>query len=119
MSRFRRFRLRRLFFETLENRSMLSASVPSGPLAQTEVVSPQVIEPAIVSEQAQAQITDTPLSGGVFQYTVSLQNTGNTPIGTFWYSWVPGEDFMPVAPTNIVSPSGWKEIVTNGGTSDG
>ena len=39
--------------------------------------------------------------------------------GRFWYSWVPGEDFMPVSPTNITSPTGWTEMVTNAGSLDG
>jgi len=32
---------------------------------------------------------------------------------------VPAEDFMPVSPTNIVSPAGWTEIVTHAGAGDG
>ena len=54
-------------------------------------------------------------------YALTLDNTGSTTIGTFWYSWVPGKDFMPGAePTAILSPPGWTDMVTgSGNSSDG
>ena len=51
--------------------------------------------------------------------SITLNNTGNSIIGTFWYSWVPGKDFMSVAPTNVTSPAGWTSNITHGGSSDG
>src|ERR1700678_1804042 len=68
---------------------------------------------------ATAQISDIPLTGGTFAYTITLENTGATTIGTFWNAWVPGEDFMAVSPTNIISPTGWTANITNGGSDDG
>ena len=59
------------------------------------------------------------VSPGVFQYDLILNNTGSTTIGTFWFSWVPGDNFMPVSPDDITLPSGWQEVVTSGGPSDG
>jgi hypothetical protein len=56
------------------------------------------------------------VSPGVFQYDLTLTDTGTTTIGTFWFSWVPGAGFMPVGPTGVVSPAGWSDILTN---SDG
>ena len=56
---------------------------------------------------ATATFTDTEVSPGEFQYDLTLNNTGTTDIGTFWFSWVPGANFMVVPPTNIVSPAGW------------
>ncbi|HEV8680897.1 MAG TPA: hypothetical protein VGQ90_16090, partial [Stellaceae bacterium] len=51
---------------------------------------------------------------GVFQYTVTLNNTGDTTIGTFWFAWddAPDQDFMSAQPTNIGDPSGWTDTVT-------
>ena len=71
------------------------------------------------ADSATATISDTSLGGGEFDYSITLKDTGAGNLGTFWYSWVPGKDFMPVSPTNIVAPTGWTDTVTNGGASDG
>jgi hypothetical protein len=44
-----------------------------------------------------------------FNYTVTLNNTGDTSIGTFWFAWIPSPsyNFLPHSPTNISTPSGW------------
>jgi len=68
---------------------------------------------------ATATFTDSLISPGEYQYNLTLDNTGTTTIGTFWFSWIPGSDFMPVSPTSIVSPTGWSEIVTTDGPPDG
>ena len=60
---------------------------------------------------ASAQITDT--------YDITLKDIGTTNVGTFWFSWVPGDNFMPVSPTGVVSPSSWKDLITSGGPADG
>jgi hypothetical protein len=76
---------------------------------------------AVTPPTATAQISDTSLGGGVFDYTITLNNTGTigaSPIGTFWFGWVPGEDFMSVSPTSIVSPS-WTANITHGSSTDG
>ena len=69
---------------------------------------------------ASGQLSDT-ASGGGFQYTLTLNNSSasTTNIETFWFSWVPGEDFMAVNPTSIVSPAGWTNQVTHVGSGDG
>jgi len=64
---------------------------------------------------ASATFTDTEVSPGVFQYDLTLNDTGTTGVGTFWFGWVPGDGFMTVAPTAVQSPTGWTEMVTNGG----
>lgn len=64
-----------------------------------------------------ATYTDTLVSPGVFQYDLTLTNTGTTTIGTFWFSWIPGAGFMSAAPTNVMSPAGWADAITNGGMS--
>jgi hypothetical protein len=61
--------------------------------------------------------TDTLVSPGVYQYDLTLNNTGTTTIGTFWFSWIPGTGFMTVAPTDVISPSGWTGTITNGGAA--
>ena len=66
---------------------------------------------------ATATYTDSLVAPGVFQYDLTLNNTGTTKIGAFWFSWVPGAGFMSVTPTDVASPTGWKDTVTNGGAS--
>jgi hypothetical protein len=66
------------------------------------------------NEAASATFTVSTVSPGVFQYDLTLTDTGTTTIGTFWFSWIPGAGFMPVAPTGVVSPAGWSDILTNG-----
>ena len=39
---------------------------------------------------ATATYTDMLVSPGVYQYDLTLNNTGTTTIGTFWFSWIPG-----------------------------
>ena len=77
--------------------------------------------PAIASGiDASAVLTSKP-AGGDFDYSITLTNSSASPnpIGTFWFGWVPGADFMPTKPSNITTPTGWVELVTNGGPSDG
>jgi PEP-CTERM motif len=56
---------------------------------------------------ATATITSTQLGSNSYEYSLTLNNTGTTPIGTFWYAWIPGYNLLPSAPTQISSPSGW------------
>jgi len=63
---------------------------------------------------ASAQITAAPLGGGVYNYTLALDNTGSSPLETFWFAWDAyyNYDFMSVSPTSITDPSGWGYAVT-------
>jgi hypothetical protein len=63
---------------------------------------------------ASGTITDTVVSPGVYDYSITLNNTGTTNIGTFWFGWVPGAGFLSPAPTSVLSPTGWGERQTNG-----
>jgi len=70
-------------------------------------------------DAATGTITSQALGGGEFDYTIKLTNTGSNNLETFWFGWVPGQDFMPVSPTNIVSPVNWNFNITNAGVNDG
>lgn len=62
-----------------------------------------------------AGYTYTQVSPGVYDYSLTLDNTGTTTIGTFWFSWIVGAGFLPSPPSDITSPAGWNPVVTNGG----
>ena len=71
------------------------------------------------AEMASATIASTQLNSTTWRYNVVLHNIGTTNLGTLWFGWVPGQDYMPTSPSNIISPASWAELVTHGGTSDG
>jgi hypothetical protein len=54
-------------------------------------------------------------------YTITLTNasSSNSGIGTFWYAWVPGEDFLATSPVSVSPPPGWTDNITNAGPGDG
>ena len=71
---------------------------------------------------ASAVITSQLDADGVdFDYNITLTNSPASAnvIGTFWFSWVPGKDFMLNNPISVTSPMGWSDTVTNAGASDG
>jgi hypothetical protein len=57
--------------------------------------------------------------GSDFKYTVTLQNSNssNSGIGTFWYAWVPGEDFLATSPISVSPPAGWTDNITHSTSS--
>lgn len=63
---------------------------------------------------ASASVSGTPIGGGNYHYTVTLLNTGSTTVGTLWFAWIPGGNFMATVPTNITSPAGWSAQVVGG-----
>ena len=67
-----------------------------------------------MSETASATYTSVP-SGPDFQYSITLNDTGSTQIGTLWFAWddVPDQNFMTSDPTGITSPAGWSAVVTH------
>jgi hypothetical protein len=70
---------------------------------------------------ATATYTDSALAGGQFAYTITLtDNSSSTdPIGTFWFAWTPGKDFMTNNPISEITPTGWVANITHGGATDG
>lgn len=66
------------------------------------------------TENATATMSGLQTGPGVFQYTITLTDTGTTAIGTFWFAWddVPDQDFMNQQPSNAGSPAGWNFSIT-------
>jgi hypothetical protein len=65
-------------------------------------------------------LSSTP-DGADFDYTITLMNSSssNASIGTFWFAWVPGADFMATSPLSVTNPTGWTDMITHGGATDG
>ena len=64
---------------------------------------------AAAALMASATVSTTSTSAP-FDYTVTLHNTGDTNIGTFWFGWTatPADyDFLPSSPTVTGMPAGW------------
>ena len=92
-------------FSTLE-KSILSAGVAMA--ATVMFVGPANIYAA---ETASATITLGSHSAGSYTYDLSLTNTGTagSTIGTFWFSWIPGQNYLASNPTVVSAPTGWED----------
>ncbi len=92
-------------FSTLE-KSILSAGVAMA--ATVTFVGPANIYAA---ETASATITLGSHSAGSYTYDLSLTNTGTagSTIGTFWFSWIPGQSYLASNPTIVSAPTGWED----------
>jgi hypothetical protein len=76
---------------------------------------------AVSPPTASATISETELAANSFQYTLTLTDAANSPspIGTFWFAWVPGKDFLTTEPTSVTKPAGWQDNITHTGSTDG
>ncbi len=74
------------------------------------------VSPATAGIVAQGTLYTTPDIDGInFDHTIVLTNTAasTTTIGTFWFAWIPGEDFMLNQPISATSPTGWVAAFTH------
>jgi Bacterial Ig-like domain (group 3) len=72
-------------------------------------VSESVVAAPVETASAVMTLTSTTgtLLNPIYNYNITLTNTGNVNLGTFWFAWVPHEDFLPTSPISITSPAGW------------
>jgi hypothetical protein len=80
-----------------------------------------IAAPASAADIFPSGVVSSKPDGADFDYTITLTNSSSSKasIGTFWFAWIPGEDFMGAPPLSVTSPTGWKDRVTNGGPGDG
>ena len=62
--------------------------------------------------QAQAELASGTINGtgtGPFDYSLTFSDGAGagSPIGSVWYSWIPGLFFLPSSPTSASAPTGW------------
>jgi hypothetical protein len=76
---------------------------------------------AHAATSATAQVTLNSITAGpTYNYTIALDDTGTTNIGTFWFGWVPGQDFLTSEPSAVVNPTGFADVLTGShNSSDG
>jgi hypothetical protein len=60
-------------------------------------------------------------AGANFDYTIALTNSSasTSSIGTFWYAWTPGQDYLATKPIPESLPAGWVPQIFHSGTGDG
>jgi hypothetical protein len=59
------------------------------------------------SISATGTLSETPGTGGNFDYTLTVANTGSIPIEGVWYGWTTSGNNLPSTPTVPASTSGW------------
>jgi hypothetical protein len=59
------------------------------------------------AQSATATISDVAAGGGVFDYTIILDNTGGTSLNSFWYGWTQSGNNLPSDPSNAGNSLGW------------
>ncbi len=64
---------------------------------------------------AQGQVASGTVSGtgtGPYVYNLTFSDAaGATSIGSIWYSWIPGQFYLPSTPTSASAPAGWTATV--------
>lgn len=66
---------------------------------------------------AQGQIASGTIIGagsGPFSYSLTFSDgaSATSPIGSVWYSWIPGFFYLPSSPTGASAPTGWTATVS-------
>lgn len=72
--------------------------------------------PAFAGISATAVLTGQHDADGInYDYQIQVTNSPSSTdvIGTFWFSWMPGNNFMQHAPVSTTSPTGWGALVTH------
>jgi hypothetical protein len=91
------------------------------PTSFIESLEPRTLYSSAETATAQVALLSTTGTGSstIFNYQITLSDTGSTPLGTFWFGWTPGRDFMNSTPTAVSDPTGWTDTITNEGSGDG
>ena len=58
---------------------------------------------------------DAKLNGGAYDYSIVLHNSAASTVnvGTFWFAWIPGQDYLTTSPSAVTSPAGWTGVITH------
>jgi hypothetical protein len=66
--------------------------------------------------QAQSQLPSGTIGSsgsGPYNYSLIFSDAAGatSPIGSVWYSWIPGQFFLPGVPTSASAPAGWTATI--------
>jgi len=73
-----------------------------------------ILASSIISSYAQsavATISEVTGSGGNFDYTITLQNTGTLNLNSFWYGWTISGNNLPSNPSSAGNSLGWANVL--------
>jgi hypothetical protein len=90
------------------NRFAVALAVAAGLAASAE---------SSYAQGAMATISGVAAGGGIFDYTITLQNTGNISLDSFWYAWTVAGNNLSTAITTPGSSLGWTDTAIEGNTS--
>src|SRR5437868_5759435 len=62
---------------------------------------------SLAAISASATVSSQQLGPNSYEYSLVLNNTGTTPISTFWFAWEPFYDYLPSNPSSASAPAGW------------
>jgi hypothetical protein len=63
------------------------------------------------AQSATATISEVTGSGGAFDYTITLQNTGTLNLNSFWYGWTISGNNLPSNPSSAANSLGWANVL--------
>jgi len=112
-------------FQTKKSRVVQLESLEGRTLFSVAASLYQVSASASPTESASAGIVASQPVAGTYQYSITLKDaakgraTATNQIETFWYGWLPGEDFLDTSPLTVSAPTGWTDRITHGGSADG
>jgi len=52
---------------------------------------------------------------GLYDYTLTLKDTGSTTVGSLWYAWVPGTFYLPHTPNSVSPAANWNDSIVGFG----
>ncbi|HWY29443.1 MAG TPA: hypothetical protein VNX46_01735 [Candidatus Acidoferrum sp.] len=64
------------------------------------------------AQSATATISEVAAAGGDFDYTLTLKNTGNQNLNSFWYGWTTSGNNLPSDPISAANSLGWVSSIT-------
>ncbi len=72
-----------------------------------------VVPGARAAAPPDASGTFTSSGSGPYTYSITFSNSASalSPVGSVWYSWVPGFFYLPGTPTGASAPAGWTAMV--------
>ncbi len=78
-----------------------------------------VSSPRAQGLSASGTISAATAGGGSYNYTIIVSNGvgASVSVGSFWYAWVPGQYYLPTAPSSVQVPTGWGDNIANSDVS--